>query len=211
MTAATLAAGTRRRHAGALIALGHAAVEIPLMLVIIGGAGALFELKGFKLTVGLAGGAVLLLMGFQLLSAARNAPGDLEASSERHPFLTGILLTGANPYFLIWWATGGLALATKAAELGLVAFVLFAVIHWLCDLVWLEALSLASHEGAKLLRGRTQQIVLVVCGVALVGFGLMFLFDAGKGLFRTELAKPHGRTATVSTARNRLAERVAGR
>ena len=37
MTAATLAAGTRSRHAGAIIALGHGVVEFPLMLVIIAG------------------------------------------------------------------------------------------------------------------------------------------------------------------------------
>lgn len=182
MTAATLAAGTRSRNAGALIALGHAAIEFPLMLVIIAGAGKLFELEAVKLVVGLAGGAFLLLMGVQLLTAARKTANNAEVSDGRHPFLIGVVLTGANPYFLIWWATVGLALATQAAELGIVAFALFAVIHWLCDLVWLEALSLASHQGTELLGGHIQPMVLVVCGVTLLGFGCKFLYDAGSGL-----------------------------
>ena len=182
MTAATLAAGTRSRHAGAIIALGHGAIEFPLMLLIIAGAGRVFELEPVKLGIGLAGGLFLLLMGLQLLMAARNATGDPQVSNGRHPFVTGIILSGGNPYFLIWWATVGLALATQAVELGILAFALFALVHWLCDLVWLEALSWASHQGTKILGGRLQQIVLVICGVMLLGFGGKFLYDAGCGL-----------------------------
>jgi threonine/homoserine/homoserine lactone efflux protein len=178
MTAATLAAGVRFRHAGAIIALGHAVVEIPLLLIIIAGAGQLFQVKAVKLTIGVAGGVVLLVMGAQLLIAVGKAADNSTASDTRHPLLTGIILTGANPYFLIWWATVGLALATQAAELGLIAFVLFAIIHWLCDLVWLEALSLASYKGVELLGDRLQQSVQIVCGLMLLGFGVRFVYDA---------------------------------
>jgi len=182
MTAATLAAGTRSRHAGALIALGHAAVEFPLMVVIIAGAGGLFELEAVRIGVGLAGGAILLLMGLQLLMTVRKPVAETKMSDQRHPFWTGIVLSGTNPLFLIWWATVGLTLATQAVELGIIAFALFAAIHWLCDFVWLEALSLASHKGTELLGGRIRQIVLVVCGIVLVFFGCKFLHDAGSGL-----------------------------
>jgi threonine/homoserine/homoserine lactone efflux protein len=179
VTAATLAAGTRVRHAGALVALGHAVVEFPLLMVIVAGAGRLFKIEAVQVTVGLAGGVFLLAMGVQLLAAARAVTNDTEVADERHPFLTGILLTGANPYFLIWWATVGLALAMEAAELGVFAFALFAVVHWLCDLVWLEALSLASHKGTELLGNRVQKIVLATCGIMLLGFGCKFVFDVG--------------------------------
>lgn len=182
MTAATLAAGTRARHAGALVALGHAVVEFPLLIVILAGAGRLFEIAAVQMTIGLAGGVFLLAMGVQLLAAARAVTNNTDGADERHPFLTGILLTGANPYFLIWWATVGLALAMKAAELGVVAFALFAVVHWLCDLVWLEALSLASHKGTQLLGNRVQRIVLAACGILLLGFGCKFLVDVGSRL-----------------------------
>ena len=183
MTAATLAAGARRRHAGAWIALGHAVVELPLMLVIIKGADAFFQCQAFQLTIGLVGGVLLLLMGVGMLTAIGKAVDDDENSPQRHPFLTGIILTGANPAFLLWWAVIGLKLATDAIALGIVAFVLFAVIHWLCDLVWLETLSITSYKGTELLGGRVQQIVLLVCGVMLVYFGCEFLYDAGTLFF----------------------------
>lgn len=199
MTAATLAAGTRSRHAGALIALGHAAIEFPLMVVIVTGAGRLFQLpdvdqpentaaehtvlEAIRIGIGLAGGVVLLLMGLQLLMTVRKPMVATEISNQRHPFWTGVVLSAANPYFLIWWMTVGLALATEAVELGIMAFVLFAVIHWLCDLVWLETLSFASHKGTEIFGDRIQQIVLVVCGTLLVFFGGKFLYDAGIALF----------------------------
>ena len=182
LTAATLAAGTRSRHAGAMIALGHAVVELPLVLVIIAGAGKVFEREPVRLAIGLAGGLFLLVMGVQLLLVARRASSDPGVSNGRHPLVTGIVLTGANPYFLIWWALVGLALATQAVKLGILAFALFALIHWLCDLVWLEALSVASFKGTELLGRRVQRVVLLLCGVTLLGFGCQFLYDAARRL-----------------------------
>lgn len=178
MTAATLAAGLRSPHAGALIALGHATVEIPLMLLIVAGAGAVFRIPSVKLGIGVAGGAFLVFMGSQLLIALRNADVVESDAGERHPFLTGVVLTAANPYFLIWWATVGLALTTDAVSFGVLAFVLFGVLHWLCDLVWLEILSVASYKGTAVLGRRLQQAMLLVCGIALLVFGVLFFKDA---------------------------------
>ena len=185
MTAATLAAGIRSPHAGALIAVGHAVVEVPLMLLILAGAGAVFEAPSVKLGIGLAGGAFLLFLGSQLLAALRRGDVVEGVSETRHPFVTGVVLTAANPYFLIWWATVGMTLATHAVNFGILAFVLFGTLHWLCDLVWLEILSLTSYKGTEVLGGRLQQVVLLVCGIMLVAFGVIFLKDACLGLMKT--------------------------
>lgn len=152
------------------------------MVIIIAGAGKLFEKDAVRISVGLAGGVFLVLMGVQFLLLLRKDSDGPDVAQQRHPFVTGIVLTGANPYFLVWWATVGLALATQAVELGMLAFLLFAVVHWLCDLVWLEALSLASFKGAELFGRHTQRWVLAVCGIMLLGFGGKFLIDAGSRL-----------------------------
>lgn len=180
MTTATLAAGTRRRHAGAVLAVGHGIVEFPLMVLIIAGMGRWFKFEGVKLAIGLIGGVFLLVMGIQMLRDARKAAGTAPAVGTRGDLVTGILMTGGNPYFLLWWATIGLALATRASELGILAFALFAVIHWLCDLGWLEALSYASFKGTRLLSDRGQRIVLLICGLALLFFAATFFWDAGR-------------------------------
>ncbi|NLC58340.1 MAG: LysE family transporter [Armatimonadetes bacterium] len=177
MTAATVVAGTRQRHAGALVAIGHGLVEFPLVLLTLVGVGQVLQRTGVRVGIGLAGGAFLVLMGLQML-ATRQGSAEAGLPRSRHPITTGVVLTGANPYFLVWWATVGLALATQAAGLGLLVFGVFVVLHWLCDLVWLELLSAASHRGTKVLGERSQRAVLVICGGAMLFFGAAFLRDA---------------------------------
>lgn len=181
ITAATLAAGARSRHAGALIALGHAVVEIPLILLLVTGVGTFLESPAVRAGIGLAGGAFLLWMAVQLLKSLRDSEAGSTASGDRHPLVTGIVLTGANPYFLVWWATVGLALASKAIEFGAGMLALFALVHWLCDLVWLEVLSVAGYQGTETFGERSQKAVSGVCAVVLLGFGLKFVYDAGLG------------------------------
>jgi len=182
ITAATLTAGTRSRHAGSLIAIGHGIVELPLMILIMAGMSTLFKSEAVKIAIGFVGGLFLLHMGVQMFRDINKSSDPAGKYTEMKPLWIGIILSAGNPYFLIWWATIGLALATQAIELGVLAFGLFALIHWLCDLVWLEALSLAGYKGSKLLSLRSQRIVLGICSLVLVVFGMWFICDAGKGL-----------------------------
>jgi threonine/homoserine/homoserine lactone efflux protein len=182
ITAATLAAGTRHRHAGFQIALGHIAVELPGILLLFVGLGAFLNSSGVRAGIGLAGGAFLLLMGVQLLMSLRASQNDAEAPAERHPFWTGSLLTVTSPYFWIWSATVGLTLTTQALEISLLALALLASVHWLCDLGWMEVLSLAGFKGSQVFGRRGQQFVSAFCAVMLLGFGLKFIYDAGIGL-----------------------------
>jgi len=184
MTAVTLAAGARSRHAGALVALGHAVVEMPLILLLAAGIGEFLKSPAARLGIGLAGGAVLILFGVQLLVGLRGGSPPAAAEPHRHPLLTGIVLTGANPYFLVWWATVGLALATQALQWGALALVAFAVVHWLCDLVWLEILSLLGFKGSAAFGPRAQRAVSAACALVLLGFGAKFLYDAAAGVYR---------------------------
>lgn len=182
VTAATIAAGTRFRHAGALIALGHGAVELPLMLAITLGAGVLLKSPAFQTTAGVAGGIVLLAMGGMMLWSLRKPQGATAKAPASGPLWTGIILTAANPYFFIWWATVGLAIAVQAVELGILAFILFALVHWLCDLFWLEVISFTSNRGSYLLGASAQRVMLALCGVTMLIFGGWFLHDAAQRL-----------------------------
>jgi threonine/homoserine/homoserine lactone efflux protein len=182
VTAATLTAGSRSRHAGALIALGHGVVELPLMLLIMAGLGKMLASEAMKIGIGLTGGMFLLLMGGQMLRSLKKGDDPGSKYAHKKPLYIGILLTAGNPYFLLWWATTGMALAARSWELGVLAFALFALIHWLCDFFWLEALSWASFNGSKLISEKNQRIVLLVCALALVFFGCMFIWDAADNL-----------------------------
>lgn len=178
VTAAAVAKGQRQRFAGALIAVGHGIIEFPLMILIILGMDELLKSAKTQIVIGLAGGAFLLFMAIQMLRDIGKTDYDPEKSYKSGPVLTGFLLSVGNPYFLLWWASVGLALATEATQLGIWAFAMFAVIHWLCDLVWFQVLSWTSFKGSALLGPQTQRIILLVCSLALLFFGLYFISRA---------------------------------
>ena len=186
VTAATISAGARSRHAGALIAVGHGFVEFPLMFLIMAGMGKLFELENVQIVIGLVGGAFLLWMAVGMLRDLRkHAPSDETPKTKaKSPLWIGVILSAGNPYFLLWWATVGLKLATDARGLGVFAFALFAIIHWLCDLVWLEILSFSSFKGSELFGPRKQKLILLICTIAVFAFAAWFLFDASHALIQ---------------------------
>ena len=136
------------------------------------------------MVIGLAGGAFLLVMAIQMLISLNAAGNPRDKYTRSRPILAGLILSAGNPLFLLWWATVGLALATSAAQLGIWVFALFAVVHWLCDCVWLGALSWASFKGTKLLGGKSQRVVLMICSVALFFFGLFFIYNASNTLLK---------------------------
>ena len=184
VTATAITMGARNRYAGSLMAVGHGVIEFPLMVVIILGLGKYFKLAKVQVAIGLAGGVFLILMGAQAFLSLR-AKADAEPRAlEAKPILAGIVLSVGNPYFLIWWATVGLALATQATKWGIWAFAVFALAHWSVDLVWLQILSWASFKGSVLLGPSGQRIVVVVCSAAMFLFGLFFIYNAANILFK---------------------------
>ncbi|MHC4759680.1 MAG: LysE family transporter [Planctomycetota bacterium] len=182
VTATAITLGTKNRYAGLLLSLGHVIIEFPLMVLIILGLDRILKLTTTRIVIGLAGGAVLIIMAVQMFMSLKKIENADYKPLHNKPITAGIVLSIGNPYFLLWWATVGLALATQAVEFGVWAFGMFAVTHWLVDCVWLLLLSWTSFKGSQLLKVKFQKIVLTVCAFALVIFGLFFIFDAVKTL-----------------------------
>ena len=178
VTAAAIMMGSRNRFAGALMAVGHGIIEFPLMILIILGMDAILESVKIKIAIGFTGGAFLLFMAIQMVRSLRSAENQQVKLPRSGPIVTGIILSGGSPLFLFWWASVGLNLAITATDIGIWAFALFAILHWLCDLIWLSLLSWASFKGSVLLGPRNQRIVLLICSLALFGFGLFFIYNA---------------------------------
>lgn len=174
MTSA-IAMGTKSKHAGLLISLGHCTLELPLLIIIALGAGFVFEYQAAKISIGLIGGAYLLWMGWGMLKEFVNYHEAKLSLNAKGPFVTGFILSATNPYFLLWWATVGLNLAKDAVSIGVLAVVLFAIVHFLCDTVWLELISFASFKGTKLLSEKKQRNVLAFCAAAIIFFGFYFI------------------------------------
>jgi threonine/homoserine/homoserine lactone efflux protein len=173
LTAATIAKGYREQNAGIFIALGHGVIELPLMALIYFGFAHFFTSHEVKKVIGLAGGLMLIVMGLMVLWNVRKAQAEA-VDLPYNSLVTGIVMTGANPYFFLWWATIGIALIATAAQFGIWALVIFAVVHWSCDLVWEQFVSMSVFRTKHLWTRKVQRIVFGICAAVLVGFGIWF-------------------------------------
>ncbi len=174
--AAAVAKGYEDRLAGVWIALGHGVVEFPLMAILILGFGRVVGVPLVTVVVGIAGGTVLLYMGGTMILRQR---GDVEQKPmPQHPLVLGIVTTASNPYFLIWWATIGLALIFLMYPFAIAGLVAFALVHWSCDLGWNGLVSATVHRTKRFWGERLRRSLFIVVGAFLLALGAWFAYTA---------------------------------
>ncbi len=177
ITAVSVAEGNRSPHAGAWVAVGHGLVEFPLMIFILIGFQYLLDSSEVRGVIGIIGGLFLLFIAYGMFRSIKNA-AITGAAAFRSPVAAGAVLSITSPYFLIWWATVGASLIIASMEFGTVGFVVFAIFHWLCDLVWFYFLSALSYKSGKFFGRAFQKVIFAICGCFLVFMGLKFITDA---------------------------------
>ena len=177
MTAATIAKGYHDRNAGVWIAVGHAVVEIPLIVAIYFGFGYFIDSPWVVKVIYMLGGLMLLYLGFRMFRAIGRMPGKVDGL-QHSSLVTGIVITGTNPAFYIWWATIGIALVAGTEKFGLVGIILFIFVHWLCDLAWSGFLSASTFYSRRWWTQKIQKIVFTACALILAGFGVWFCISA---------------------------------
>lgn len=175
--AVTIAKGLKKKTAGILIALGHGIIEFPLIFLIYSGFAQFFSSPLTQKIIGLVGGLIMIYMGFRMIRTERKSGIDYEAA-KHSSLIVGILTTGANPYFLLWWATVGTTLVINAMIFGVIGILIFAVTHWLCDLLWDTFVSVVTYRSRDFLTEKVQKIVFSFCFMLLTGFGIWFIVSA---------------------------------
>ncbi|MGD2177902.1 MAG: LysE family transporter [Anaerolineae bacterium] len=174
ITSVVVGKGTQSPHAGALVAVGHGIVELPLMIAVFYGVGRLLKLPHTSAAIALGGGLFLLWMGLGMLRSLRRDAVQ-HTHSAHTPLVAGILLSAGNPYFLVWWATVGAALIARSIRFGVWGFLAFALAHWMCDLLWDYLLSALSFKGGQIFGARFQRGIYLLCGACLILFGGRFV------------------------------------
>ena len=174
MFAVTLAKSYKSPWAGTQIALGHAVIEVPLILLIYFGFAQFFQNIMVQLVLSVLGGGMIIWLGISMFRArAEVARGGKDLSYSA--FVAGILTSGFNPFFLLWWVTIGSMLIMKFLDFGIVGLTVFIVIHWLCDLVWLSFVSVTVYKTHALLNRKIQEWLFIACSLLLIGFGTWFV------------------------------------
>jgi threonine/homoserine/homoserine lactone efflux protein len=173
LTAATIAKGYNHKNAGFLIGLGHAVVELPIILLIYFGFAGFISSPEVKIIIGVLGGILLMVMGAMIFrTLGRNLSHAVDLPY--NPLVTGIVMTGANPYFFLWWATIGLTLIATAVTFGIIGLIVFMLVHWLCDIGWEQVVSVTVFKTKHLWTLKVQKIIFGICAAVLMGFGIWF-------------------------------------
>ena len=95
----------------------------------------------------------------------------------RNLILSGVLMSIANPYWSIWWATIGLGYILHSMDAGTMGVVAFFTGHIMGDLFWYAAISTAVWKGRKLLSDRGYRILIGTCTVFLIVFSCLFAWS----------------------------------
>jgi threonine/homoserine/homoserine lactone efflux protein len=90
--------------------------------------------------------------------------------------ISGILMSVANPYWIIWWATIGLGYILYSWRFGFWGIAFFFVGHILADLVWYSLIAAAVAGGRHFLTHRFYRGLIAVCAVFLMVFAGYFAY-----------------------------------
>ena len=175
--AVTLKRATKSKAAGALIAIGHAIIEFPLMVLIF------FILSQYKIpsivqiAVGVVGGFLMILMGIQTFKN-RHKNEDSNESLKRDSIIAGVYTTAVNVGFILWWLTIGTTLILNAQLFGVVGFSIFAGVHWLCDFSFYTGAALLVFKSKCLWTPKARMGITLFCVAVFIGFGAYFMGSA---------------------------------
>ena len=184
MFAVTVAKSYRSPWAGVQISLGHAVVEVPIILLIYFGFSRFFENNIVQIVLSIIGGAMIIWMGISMFRARREVV-DSGKDLAYGGVTAGIIMSISNPFFLLWWATVGITLVMKFVEFGTVGLPVFIMTHWTCDLIWLSIVSLVIYRTKTLWGKKFQTAIFVVCSLLLLGFGAWFIVSGVQQIIKS--------------------------
>lgn len=187
--------------AGPMLVLGHGLLELVLVVALVLGIAAILVHPTVSTVIFLLGGGILCLMGLGMARDARRGTLDLNLAAQHqgqavnsaspeqlapghwvygqglHPVGAGILVSLANPYWLLWWATVGLGYVTISMGRGLPGVASFFAGHILADLIWYSLISGAVVGGRRFMSQAAYRLLIGVCGAFLLGLGGFFIYS----------------------------------
>jgi len=166
-------------RSGLMFSVAHTLVEFPLVILLALGLLTVANEPTVKLTIGVAGGIVLLVFGAMQIRDSFKYKFDETKTREvttRKLLLIGLAFTGLNPFFIVWWLTVGANLILLSLEFAsLVGVVFMYVCHVWMDYIWLTSVAYFAKMGKNIIGFKWYRIIMAVFGAILIYFGLTFL------------------------------------
>lgn len=171
LLSATISGSVRRGViAGPILIIGHSLLELALVILLMFGLAPFLKQPAVFAAIAIIGSIMLAWMGFGMLRAmpTLSIRTDLQSRGGPHLVWTGIIMSLANPYWSLWWATIGLAYIIYSAGYGVWGVAFFFVGHILDDFAWYSAVSLAVGKGRRFLGDHHYRALIGACAVFLL-------------------------------------------
>jgi threonine/homoserine/homoserine lactone efflux protein len=175
---------------GFLVIIGHALLELCIMLLIMFGLSFVLQNRTVISVISIAGCGFLLFFGITLIiDVARGKvdTGFLEKAAHQtqtvpagkkkaldNPVIGGILVSMSNPYWWIWWASiGSIFMARyQIVPTDLPKMTAFYTGHEAGDLIWYVPVSIMAYLGRSRLNKKIYSFILILCGAFMALFGV---------------------------------------
>lgn len=168
---------------GIKIAIGHTIIELPLIIflslpfTVFSPAIATGIIKIISFIAGIFLIAFGILYVVRLIQANEVIRSSIESTRIENPYLAGIMFTGLNPFFIVWWTTIGVKLITDSISLlGQPTGIAFLfVVHIWMDYAWLGLSSYLASRGFNIIRSDYHRYITILLTVPLFYYGIKFV------------------------------------
>jgi threonine/homoserine/homoserine lactone efflux protein len=175
----TISESSRRGFmVGPLLIAGHAILELALIAALLLGLAPFFQMPVIFVVTAITGAFILLWMAFNMFHSLPTLSISLKEDNTKknHQMISGILMSVANPYWIIWWATIGLGYILYSWQFGLWGIIFFFAGHILADLSWYSFISAAVVRGRNFLNDSLYRGLITFCAVFLIIFAFYFAY-----------------------------------
>ncbi|MFP3902912.1 MAG: LysE family transporter [Armatimonadota bacterium] len=161
------------------IVLGHAILELVVVVALIAGLRAVLQRPSVRGGIGLIGGLALIYMGYDMFQAASAQELEMAAEAAALPWgrliFAGAAVCVVNPYFTAWWATVGAGQMAHFSPRSGGEYLAFYLGHEMSDVVWYFFVGLVVAFGGQHLN---LQWLTVICAVLIAALGMWFIYAA---------------------------------
>jgi len=166
-------------RAGSEVIVGHAMVEVVVIMALISGFSGILVSHSFYKWSGIIGGVILVYTAWRLNYIKSSEVDETSTlSSSTSTVLGGVVFTAFNPSFPAWWATVGIRMLWEGYEkIGYEGMLWVVVGHWIADFGWYIAIAHTTYRGSKrLISTHAEKILRRVIALLLGCIGGYFIF-----------------------------------
>jgi len=175
--AANISYGLREGvKSGIKMATGHTIVELPLVILLGIGVFSLESFPEFRTIISILGAITLFVFAALQIRTVLKEKQVAITNRKQGALITGVLLSGLNPFFIIWWLTIGFKLISDAMLIWAFSgmLIMFGLHIWM-DFAWLGGISFLASKSTKILSNKNYKILMIGLSGMLIYFGITFL------------------------------------